>query len=311
THALYHICADANEIDEAVIAVFMKMLPEDQVKNFGVDFVRRIFKSLADEQALTRLSSAKPLPVDDPLYEHSKILVQCYRGVAFYRGLMSGDAIPSVELRKHGIRKVPTASTEVAFEFLTAFLVQAHSVGIKTLVLCVDEAEYIFSQLADRKAAIVFNAIRSIYDLTTAPNQGLRFGDRISNIVFFFAISSAGWSRLGVLEKTEARQGGPVQPLMTRLARVISLRRLSETETKDLIEGYLKTNRVTGKRESDPLIPYDEEFVEYVYKLTQGHPRSIIDRCDYVLVDGLRERIKRITKRYAKDVFERRHLPTS
>src|ERR1700722_2580723 len=39
THTLYHIKQDS-EAKEGVAAVFMKMLPEDEVKNFGLDFIR-------------------------------------------------------------------------------------------------------------------------------------------------------------------------------------------------------------------------------------------------------------------------------
>ena len=123
--------------------------------------------------------------------------------------------------------------------------------------------------------------------------------------------STAGMEKLDKMEKVERHQGGPIQPLLTRIDRKISLSRLSQAETKALVEEYLKTSRTTGERPSSPLIPYAEEFVDYVYALTKGHPRSIVERCDYVITEGLKDHAKLITKQYAKEVFDRPHLPTA
>lgn len=304
THTLFHVKTDAEEL-KGVTAVFLKMLPEDEVKNFGLDFVRRIFKSLLDQEAATKLlSQAKLLPVADPLYEHSKIIRDYASGITFFRNLLIGGSFTKSELSKRGIHR-PPVSTEIAVEYLTVLLVQLHSVGVKTLVLCVDEAEYIFSQLTNKKSALVFNAIRTMYDLTSTVGLGLRFSDRISNLVMFFAISADGWGHLNTLQKIEKSQGGPIQPLLSRVTGKIALSPLAKDETLELVEAYLKRDRVTGKKMTDALIPYESGFVDYLFDLTGGQPRKVVERCDCMITEGLRDGVKLLTKKYAKEVFER------
>jgi hypothetical protein len=128
-------------------------------------------------------------------------------------------------------------------------------------------------------------------------------------VVFFFGISTAGWERLSNLEKVERAQGGPIQPLVTRIEGQINLSRLSRKQTGQLVAEYLRTSRTAEKKKlQDPLIPYDEDFVEYLYSLTKGLPRDIVVRCDYVISEGLKDRVERLTKRYAKEVFVKWNL---
>lgn len=302
SHSLYQIKKLCDSRDD-VTAVFIKLMAEDPVKNFGLEFIRRIFKNLPDK-AIAKLAKAPPPPTKhrDHL-PHYNVINKFAKNLFPYKEVLTGGVVSAADLKKADI-KHPPKSAEVAFEYLNMLLVMLRSVDICSLVLCVDEAEYIFSQLTATKAAWVFNALRSMYDLPDAPNLGHEYRD-IANIVFFFALSTSGYQSLQRMERVESRQGGPIQPLLTRKERDINLKLLTEVETKDLVETYLRTNRSTGKKEKDPLIPYDEGFVDYVYSLTNGHPRQTIERCDYVLVEGLQARVPILTKKYAKEVFQR------
>jgi hypothetical protein len=179
--------------------------------------------------------------------------------------------------------------------------------GLRSLVLCIDEAEYVFSQMNARKAAQVFYTLRAMYDLPETQNLGLKL-QPIANIIFFFAISTAGMERLLRMDKVEKNQGGPIQPLLTRVERKITLSRLTTPETEQFIKAYLDLGRSSGGKRG-VLIPYNEAFVKYVSELTQGHPRSIMERCDYVIDEGLKDHVQLITKEYAKQVYDRMRLP--
>jgi hypothetical protein len=69
-------------------------------------------------------------------------------------------------------------------------------------------------------------------------------------------------------------------------------------------------NRTTGKMEAKPLIPFDDGFVDYIADIALGNPRDIIIRCEYVIRDGLRDEVPRLTRDYAKGVFEAHRLRT-
>ncbi len=108
------------------------------------------------------------------------------------------------------------------------------------------------------------------------------------------------------LEKREASIGGPIQPLMRRVQSKLPLEALSKQNTERLIEKRLSLNRIEGELAEEPLIPFTNDFVEYVYKLTRGRPSDIIVRCDHVLDAGLAARVQRLTGSFAKQVFEER-----
>lgn len=300
THSLFQIQRYCEKKVD-VACVFLKLMLEDPVKNFAFDIIRRIFKYLPDDTR-ARIAKARNVVVRKEHLPHLNVITRYAAGTSPHYELLIGAEPPPAELRRANIRRVPKTA-EAMLEYLTVLLVLLHAVGIRTLVLLVDEAEYIFSQLSDKKSALVFNALRAMYDLPDDPNHG--HGYATANIVFFFAISTSGHAQLHRLEKTESRQGGPIQPLLSRLNKTISLGFLSKSETKDFLEEYLRMDRVTGKKTTDPLIPYDDSFVEFLYEVTEGHPRRIVERCDYVLEEGLKDRTPVLTKKYAKQVLER------
>jgi hypothetical protein len=73
-----------------------------------------------------------------------------------------------------------------------------------------------------------------------------------------------------------------------------------------LIEKRLSFNRVAGKYENAPLIPYTKDFVNYVFKLTTGIPWFIFERCDHVLDSGLEKGVLRLNAKFAIEVFKER-----
>ena len=60
------------------------------------------------------------------------------------------------QLAKLGIRR-KIDRTDIAKEYLLGFLFLAKKVGINTLLLAVDEVEYVFSQMRGANISLVFN----------------------------------------------------------------------------------------------------------------------------------------------------------
>ena len=285
--------------DPEVLPVFMKMLPEDRIGKFGVDFIQRIFRSVPDnllrqlsETVFNNLKSTFPEPAKIFL----NISLNHVESMLFIRGEGSTTATQLSRLGVH--RKID--STHIAKEYLLSFLFLLKSIGINTLLLAVDEVEYVFSQMRGANISMVFNTLRDLYDILDSP-EGRPLD--LANIIFFLGISAAGWSRLNDLSQREQTEGGPLQPLMRRFGEIIELDPLDKSETKDLIAMRLSQNRITGEFEDQPLIPYDESFVEYVTKLSLGNPGEIVKYCDYALEEGLRQRAKLLDKEFAEQAF--------
>ncbi len=150
--------------------------------------------------------------------------------------------------------------------------------------------------------SLVFNTLRSFYDLLDSP-PAHQLPSSPANMIFFLAISQGGWRRLDDLSQREQAEGGAFQALKRRFGEIIELNPLDKAETSELIERRLRKNRVTGEIEDQPLIPYDESFAAYVAELSVGNPGAIVKYCDYALEEGLRKKAKLLDKDFAEQAF--------
>ncbi|RLC61449.1 MAG: hypothetical protein DRI01_08490 [Chloroflexi bacterium] len=294
--------------DRQILPLYLKFLPEDTVQRFGLDFITRIFRTLRPDIILRRLpkDSFDKLGLLSP--DAATVLQKYFHRDELAEAFLKGDRpLTLSELKGLGARR-KLVSTEVAKDYLLALLYLLRRARILTLLLLVDEVEYVFSQMTGAKVANVFNTLRDLYDLPQSP-KALGFGQPLANMIFFFGISGAGWVRLNDLERREQRRGGPFQPFLDRKEEVIELQPLSHEETRQLIELRLRRDRVRGILLDKPLIPYTGDYVEYIYQLTRGNPRHVVERCDLVLLDGLRDAVPELNKSYARQVLESHGLP--
>lgn len=295
--------------------IYINFKSEEKSSRPGLDFVQRIFKGINFDQIRIKEKDIEALePIyPDAAHVFERILVKkqaqiwgkllrddiSRTAIAFLRGEKSPTAN---ELKQLGaVRKIN--SIDVAKEYLISLLYLIKKAGYPTLAVIVDEFEYLFSIVTSSQQSIYLAVLRELYDFCTIIPKELK---DCSNMAFFIASSEDGWRRLGDLEKREKGTGGPIVPLKQRITSIIRLKELNKKDTKELIEKRLSYNRIAGKYENSPLIPYTEDFVNYIFKLTSGTPRFIFERCDHVLDSGLEKGVPRLTARFAAEVFKDR-----
>jgi len=312
--SLYSICKEVGENQKEIVPIFITLLPEDSIRKFGLEFIQRIFDKFDVKEMKAVLSKVGKNDFDDLkeiMPEPANIFERIKKGEKMALDFITSDhVLDTKELKQLGVgRKLD--STDRAKDYLLAFLYLLKRGGFSSLLLAVDEVEYIFSQMRGSKISLAFNTLRGIHDLQQSHDKALKLGD-IANMIFFFGISEDGWRRLTVdLQKREKSQGGPIQPFMDRKDNVITLEPLDKDETKELIELRLSESRTTmGTISKKPLIPFSDDFVAYVFDLTKGRPRDIVRRCDTVLLEGLEQKIPLITVSFAKKVYESHGLFT-
>lgn len=322
TLSLYQIVEEFED-DSQVLGVYMKFLPEDKISKFGLNFIQRIFKATGIYNKWHIFNKTDISFIEHEFPDAARVFrIICgvkedEDGGEFLRenaeAFLYGDrTLTKAEMAGLGIRR-PMNSTEIAKDYFYAFLLMMYRTKRLSLVLAIDEVEYLFSQMRGNTMASVFNTLRDLYDLPQSPTylqRAERLSARPANVIYFFAISQSGWSSIIDLERREVKTPGPVQPWLSRTDRVIELSALNKKETRELIEKRLYMNRITGKLQDKPLIPFDDGFVDYIAEITLGNPRDIVIRCEYVIRDGLRDEIPLLTKDYAKKVFEAHRLRT-
>jgi len=187
-----------------------------------------------------------------------------------------------------------------AKKYLAGLLIFIKNIGFNSLVLTIDEFEYLFSLVPVNQRSIYIALLRGLYDL---PSELHIDSKKIANLVFFIAVSEDGWAVLNNLGDKELASAGPTVPFLERVDLYSTLGTFSKKNTSDLISERLKWNR-DGTHVDEPLIPFTDDFVEYIFKNTRGEPRDIITQCGRVLDMGIAQRVPKLTKKFAQEVLE-------
>lgn len=278
---------------------------EEKTKKPGPDFIQRIFKFIDFSQIKIEKKDIEKLEVISKevrnIYEKIFFGEDEVKYMALY--FLRGELMPTQsQMRKLGIlRKID--DIDIAKEYFKALLCLLKIAGFSTLVLAIDEFEYLFSLVTKSQQPIYLAALRGLYDLPLQLND-----DKLVNIAFFLAVSKDGSRKLKELEEIKTGIETAAIPLMRRVNLEKELEPLSKEATKELIAKRLRYNRIKGKFELNPLIPYTEDFVDFIYESTAGKPGDIIKKCGHILDLGLKYRIPELNKEFAKDALQERRI---
>jgi len=298
---------------KGVLPVYLNFKGEQRSKP-GLDFIFRIFKSI-DFQQLRQIVDEKNLTnaiedLSEDFVEIKNILRKIYsegeeKRLALY--FIRGEIKPSQsQLKKLEIlRKID--EIDIAKEYLAGILFFIKKLGFSTLLLAIDEFEYLFSLVPRTQHSIYLALLRGLYDFPLGISKRIKLDD-VANMVFFIAISEDGWRNLKEMEKKEMSSGGPIQPLLDRADAETLLTPFNKRQTMELIKKRLRFNRIKGKYETQPLIPFTEDFVDFIYGITNGEPRAIIVICGQVLDAGLEKGVPILNKEFAQKALEERGI---
>ena len=331
TLSLLKVIDEAERFKE-IYPSYLNFKGEEKSKS-GLDFIFRIFKSIDFHKLKNEKTDEELIDANDRIpesFEEAKKILSkiCFGEVDKYyqQKLFTGKIQTRVRSKKNEQSNLalfflrgeikPTTSQlkqldiirkieniDIAKEYLSAVLCFLKNLGYKTLLLAIDEFEYLFSLVPKSQHSIYIALLRGLYDFPTGFTLE---PDDIANMVFFIAISEDGWNSLQEMEKEEISIGGPTVPLLDRVDATTTLGVFDINETKQLIIKRLRYNRVNGRFEDQPLIPFTEDFVDFIYQQTNGEPRAIIVRCGQVLDAGLAERISLLDRDFARRVLEER-----
>lgn len=300
--SLFKIVEECEEYN-GFFPVLMSFRGEEKPRKPGMDFIQRIFKSIDFNRIKAKKKDVEKLQVI------SKEAKNIYEKILFGKGevkdialyFLRGELRPSLsQMRKIGVlRKID--DIDIAKEYFKGLLYLLKLTGFSTLVLAIDEFEYLFSLVTKAQQPIYLAALRKLYDLPLRLN-----GDKLANIAFFLAVSKSGAAKLRELEKIEIGMEAAAVPLMRRVSLEKELDPLSKEATKELVAKRLKYNRTKGKFEKYPLIPYTEDFVGFIYKSTAGDPGDIVKKCGHILDLGLKYRVAALNKEFAKKALQER-----
>ena len=312
TQSLFKVVSEAKQYLE-IYPTFFTFRGEQKPKAPGLEFMFRIFKSidfkkLAKDHGKKLEAAIEAIPGD--LDEVRTILRKCCfaepdlqnKTLYFLRGEINPN---KTDLKEMGvIRKID--DIDIAKEYLAGILKVLNGLGFQTLLLAVDEVEYLFSLVPKPQQSIYVALLRGLYDF---PVGMMKDAGEIARIAIFLAVSSDGYRRLTEMEKAEHAIGGPTRPLFDRIDVQTNLGVLTKEDTKGLVAKRLHYDRVKGKYANQPLIPFDDTFIELIWEITKGNPRDIIEKCSHVLDAGIEMGISQLNRSTAETLLrDRRQL---
>lgn len=321
TMSLFKILDEFN-LRSDVLSTYFTLKSESKNQG-GLDFMLRLIASIDLERVVKGKTAADvkksldKIPSSGMFEEPRKILgsifwnpllnfepqspVRVGKGVV--ADFLRGAKIPLREKKSLGIRN-DINNLEIAKYYLAALLILAKSLGHKAMVILVDEFEYLFQIVRKSEQPKYLALFRSIYDL---PDEVNIPQELLTPLMVFFAVSQDGYSDLQNLEdRSQAGIRSPIAALRRRMSKPKVLVGLDEENTERLIELRLRYNRVANKIEDSSLIPFDPDFVAFIYKSAQGVPAEIIDRCDHIMDIGLARKVKRLDAKFARIALEER-----
>lgn len=328
TFSLLRIRNDFKKRDD-VFQTYLSLVSETKYKG-GLDFIFRLFKSIDFNQASTNKPSdliaqaLSKIPNELTFHTARNVLSQVLLGTSQsvdtslfgdlpkhvvsssdlgYR-FLCGETLNSKEQKKLQISSKKIDDLDDAKKYLASWLIVMRGLGYKAILILVDEFEYLFSLVNSTEQQKYMALLRSLHDLSD--ETGI-MQDEMANLIFFFATSNDGWKLFDVSEeRSRGIKPGPLSALKRRLGDVTVLEPFDKEKTKELIEIRMKYDRVRKKFEDKPLIPYTEDFVDFIYELTNGNPHLVLTRCDHVMDAGLSERIETLDARFAESVLKAR-----
>ncbi len=220
---------------------------------------------------------------------------------------LTGDRLTKAELEALGVRewlRTPDAMVGALFEVLKLMTRAEYT----TLLVLVDEFEFIRAQLGDKAVVAVLDALRSIFDEFAAIKK------EAAKIVFVFGVSTQAWDKIMDLDASLRVKtgGGGIAPFTERIlpSDRVTLHPWSEEATLQLVRSRLE--EVRDSDSANPWAPFTESAVRYVHKISQQKPRLVLQNCFMVLEEAANdENAKTIDAELAKKVLERFNVATA
>ena len=294
--------------DNLVIPI--KMAESEPETKISLAFVTKVFKVLYKNEKVVNVAkkAVKSLELSS---DFKKVLSSIASGEEEGWDWLIGESTKN-ENKKLGVRSglyYGPQAIDIFFEFLKI----TRASEIKNVLILIDEFEYIVNVYSNNKITQMLHMFKEIFDESIKINTIQR--DSISNCIFLVAMTPTGWNHLTEMEAHARKStgGGGITPWLDRInvaENLITLEPLNRKEVEQLIE-----SRVSKKRlEFIKGLPYktfpfvNPGFIDVIYNASKGVPRKVIDYCDSVLDHAVKEELKEINEKEAKEILKKLRL---
>lgn len=297
---------------DRVISCRINITPSEPAPKIGLAFVTSIFKNIGRSK-LEEISKKMKL-------EHFKLLdlemkkvfnrLQQEKGeeskVAAFNWI-TGQSVSEENKRLN--MSTGLNNSDKALRYLLQFLVLLKRIGYGSLIVLVDEFEYVVTVYSPKKVNQMMHMFRHLYDEFA---EFKRKNFSLANLIFILAITPTGWDDLTNLEKPSSipvKTGGAgIKPWLNRVQPIrgrnlFELRPLEKEETQRLVIERLekKLEKTEVPYETYPFVT--PPFIDLLYQQTKGVPKEILQMCDLVISVALEKGLEDINAENGKEIL--------
>jgi hypothetical protein len=246
------------------------MLP----KNYAVDLFTRMMKQIGPER-LTEVCSA----AISANAQFEATFASIVEGLARKEGIawdwLIGRRLTASQLQTHNLSYKVTDYSEIHALFMNA-LQLFKSGGIDTLVMLMDELEFLLSLASRTKLLTILHEIQSLWDDYNQLPETEK--NKHCKTVFVFASSIGSWQKFLELAQDEKRKkgGGGTETFLRRIPpnATVSLSPLGKKEIRELL--IQRMDQYSTTRSKGTLDPFAEDYVELINRLSFGIPSKVL-----------------------------------
>jgi hypothetical protein len=288
----------------------MRLIDPEQKRDFIRSLILRLFQKgididgklgplFAGIQRERLKASSNILPFIDLI-----LAIRRPEAAAFARRVLGGNRLLKKEAEAADLAETVYIKTaDDALALLQAFQIILKAAGVSVLVMLVDEVEYV-EALPRGQKSIVLDSLKHLWDQEVAFFSGHA---EAAQLLILLAATPDFWNRTReplLAEAGRGESGVGITPFFARIraADVVEMpAELGQREARQLIVNRMSEVR-EGRRQED-IIPFTSEYVEYVYRLSQGVPRRIIEICGVVIEEAANRKVKEIDMKTAQKIL--------
>ena len=286
----------------------IRLVDPEQKREFIRNLVLRLFRRGFDLDALVPLfkvaaKARKALPSAVARFAPLLLALADAKAAPVARRVLHGGRALKSEAAAGGFPDaVQVRTNDDAIELLQSLQVLVRWAGIDIVTLMIDEVEFI-DGLPRTQRTPVFDSIKHLWDQEVTLFSS---GVDAAQMVVILAATPAFWQTRSQQLRAEAHRPESIvglRPFFDRIPQenIIAMpAALERDEALELIVSRMSEVR-PGKEE---LIPFTSDYVTYVYELTQGLPRTIIEICATVLGEAARRKVKKIDRPVARNILK-------
>lgn len=288
----------------------IRLIDPEQRKDFLKSLVVRLFSRGIDveTQLAPVLAKAKLKPTDASAQFRpfvSLLLALTNKetaGVA--RRVLTGGRALKKEAEDAGIADAQQIKTnDDAASLLQSLQLLLKSAGIDVLSIMIDEVEYIEGLPKGQRTAVI-DSLKHLWD------QEVDFfsrGNVAAQLLMVLSATPTFWQEANAQILEEGGRGESavgITPFFRRIrqSEIVEMpAELASEEARQLIVTRMSMAR-PGQTKED-IIPFTNDYVDYVYELSQGLPRQIIEICGVVITEAAQRKLKTINRAAAKEIL--------